>query len=152
LVEDAEFAHSYRIFQRTRQLLVDACEIPLEDLYFERKRHSLLKRIERTHIEAVAPYLKTDDTDPRKIGIIAFYLLQHLVNTNVLIVPEDSAFGKALEIMLPALSPWEGATDQEVEDYDRLNRSAKKQVRRVVQHLQSAGYYEGIPLPDYEVN
>jgi hypothetical protein len=149
LAENPDFAHSYKIFRETRQLLVEACDIPLEDLSPERKRNAVLKRIERTHLEVVAPYLKTDDPDPRKIGIIAYYLLQHLIDTNVLIVPEDSAFGQALEIMLPALSPWEGATDSEVEDYDQLNRSAQKQVRRVLRHLQSAGYYEVIPLPDY---
>jgi hypothetical protein len=149
LASDLEFAKTYRHFRETRRLLLEASAIPLEDLYFEKKRTSLTNRIQRTHLEVVAPYLKGDDPDPRKIGIIAYYLLQHLVDTNVLIVPEDSAFGQALAVMLPALSPWEGSTDQEVEDYERLNRSAQKQVRKVVQQLQIAGYYEGIPLPDY---
>lgn len=152
LSEDPKFVESYTIYQKTRKLLIEACGEALNGLYPKTKELSVLKRIERTHHEVIKPYLKADNPDPRKIGLIAFYLLQHLVETGTLIVPEESSFGQALEVMLPALSPWSGATDQEVADYDNLNRSAQKQVRKLLINLQTEGYYKHIPLPDYGDN
>lgn len=149
LQSDPEFAKAYETYKETKELLLEACKEPMRDVYPQRKEASLLARIERVHREIVEPYLKGDSPDPRKIGIIAFYLLQHLVDNEVLLVPEDCSFGKALTVMLPALSPWEGSTAKEVEDYERLNKSAQKQVGKIVQQLQSAGYYRGIPLPDF---
>ena len=149
LIDDPKFAKSYEIFKQTKGFLIQACDEALAGVFPEKKEMSLLRRIERLHHEIVEPYIKTDSPDPRKIGIMAFYLLQHLVETETLIVPEDSSFGKALEHMLPALSPWEGSTEKEIEDYDRLNKSACKQVRKIIQNLQNQGYYKGIPLPDY---
>lgn len=145
---DPEFAKSYKVFMQTKTWLMEACEEALRGVYPEKKEMALLRRIERVHAEMVEPYVKTDSPDPRKIGIIAFYLLQHLVETETLLVPEDSPFGRALEYMLPALSPWEGSTEEEVRDYDNLNRSARKQVIKILRHLQNEGYYQGIPLPD----
>lgn len=150
LAKDPVFQKSYKTFRQTRELLMAACNEAIAGVYPEKKQLSLLRRIERVHMEMVEPYVKGDNPDPRKIGIIAFYLLQHLVDTGTLIVPEDSSFGKALEHMLPALSPWEGSTEQEIQDYDNLNRSARKQVRRIMQHLQAEGYYQGLSLPDYQ--
>lgn len=148
LASDPEFAKSYETFKETKSLLMEACQDALADLP-KKKEMSLLRRIERVHIELVQPYLKKDKADPRKIGIMAYYLLQHLVDTNTIIVPEDSAFGLALNHMLPALSPPEDATEKEDADYEALNRSAKKQVRKIVERLQNEGYYLGIPLPDF---
>ncbi|MEQ1950968.1 hypothetical protein [Mesorhizobium sp. CN2-181] len=150
VASDAKFARDYEIFKQTKDLLLEAMAEPLVGLYPKKKEFSLLRRIERIHHEIIQPYLKTESPDPRKIGIIAFYLLQHLVDTEMLVVPPDCAFGRALEVMLPALSPWEGSTEAEVADYDRLNHSARKQVRKLLHHLQNEGYYLGIPLPDYQ--
>ncbi|MER9436657.1 hypothetical protein NKJ04_17340 [Mesorhizobium sp. M0618] len=150
LATDQKFAESHKTFQRTKLLLIKACNEAIAGVYPEKKQMSLLRRIERVHMDMVEPYVKDDNPDPRKIGIIAFYLLQHLVDTGTLIVPEDSSFGKALEHMLPALSPWEGSTEKEIQDYEHLNRSARKQVRRIMQHLQAEGYYRGLSLPDYQ--
>ncbi|RUX60126.1 hypothetical protein [Mesorhizobium sp. M7A.F.Ca.CA.002.12.1.1] len=150
MATDQAFARSHSTYVITKLLLMQACNEAIAGVYPEKKQMSLLRRIERVHMEMVQPYVKDDNSDPRKIGIIAFYLLQHLVDTGTLIVPEDSSFGKALEHMLPALSPWEGSTEQEIQDYDNLNRSARKQVRRIMQHLQAEGYYRGLSLPDYQ--
>lgn len=139
-------------FKRTRDLLIKACEIPMQGLFGPKEKMKILRRIERVHLDMVKPYLQTDNPDPRKIGIIAYYVIQHLLDTGMLIIDEASDFGRALDVMLPALSPWEGSTAEEVKDYDNLNRSARKQVRRVFQHLQAEGYYVGISLPDYQVN
>ncbi|WP_156941808.1 hypothetical protein [Mesorhizobium sp. LSJC255A00] len=150
LATDKLFAASYKTFQATKNHLMAACNEALDGVYPDRKQLSLLRRIERIHAEMVQPYVKDKEADPRKIGLVAFYLLQHLVETRTLIVPEDSHFGKALDHMLPALSPWEGSTDQEIQDYDNLNRSARKQVRKILLHLQAEGYYRGLSLPDYQ--
>lgn len=148
-MKDPKFAKSYEIFKQTKDLLVKACDEALDGIYPDNKKMSLLRRIERVHLEMVQPYLKADNPDPRKIGIIAFYLLQHLLDTEFLVLSDESPFMLALNHMLPALSPWEGSTPEEEQDYERLNKSAQKQVRRVLQHLQAEGYYKGIPLPDY---
>lgn len=149
LETDPQFAHSFKIFKETRDLLIQASNEALEGVYPPKKEMALLRRIERLHKEIAEPYTKGEEADPRKIGIIAFYLLQHLVETETLLVPEESSFGKALETMLPALSPAEGASDEEIVDYDRLNRSAQKQARKILKNLQKEGYYKDIPLPDY---
>jgi hypothetical protein len=150
LATDKVFAASYKTFQATKNDLMAACEEALVGVHPDKKQLSLLRRIERVHLEIVEPYIRGDNPDPRKIGLVAFYLLQHLVETQTLIVPEDSHFGKALDHMLPALSPWEGSTDQEIQDYENLNRSARKQVRKILLHLQAEGYYRGLSLPDYQ--
>lgn len=144
---DAEFAKSYEVFKTTRQLLQEASDAMLEGVFPATKRVSLLRRIERTHREAVYPYLAVDDPDPRKMGIIAYYLLQHLIDTGFLIVAEESALYQALDHMLPALSPWHGSTPSEEKEYERLNHSAQKQLRHVLRRLQAEGYYKGIPVP-----
>jgi hypothetical protein len=128
---------------------MDACNEALKGVYPAKKEVSLLKRVERVHTDVVRPYIHDGDGDPRKIGIIAFYLLQHLIDTETLIIPEDCSLAQALEHMLPALSPWEGSTDQEIADFEQIDRSARKQVRKMLQHLQTEGYYKDIPLPHY---
>lgn len=150
LATDTEFKLSYRTFQHTKNLLLASLSEALDGVGSQKKHSSLLRRMERVHHEMINPYIQTENPDPRKIGIIAFYLLQHLVDTGTLLVPEDSSLAKALEHMLPALSPWEGSTEEEVKDYDALNRSARKQVRKILHHLQTQGYYQGISLPDYQ--
>lgn len=146
---DQVFRSSYEIFNKTKALLLEASAEAVKDVYPPRKQASLLRRIERLHHESIDTFLKVDKPDPRKIGIVAFYLLQHLVDTETLIVPEESSLGKALDYMLPALSPREGSSEQEIEDYENLNRSARKQVRKMIYNLQNQGYYRGIPLPDF---
>lgn len=148
---DPEFARSVKTFKETRALLTAACDEALEGVYPDKKLASLIRRIQRVHHEAVAPYLKDRSADPRKIGIMAYYLLQHLVDTGLLIVPEDSSFGKALAHLLPALSPTDDSTELEIGNYESLNKSARKQVRKILINLQNDGYYRGIPLPDYEI-
>jgi hypothetical protein len=149
---DDKFAASHKTFRETKALLVKACDEALEGLYPERKQRSLISRIERVHREAVEPYIKDKSVDPRKIGIMAFYLIQHLVNTGLLIIPEESSFGKALENMLPALSPWEGSTATEIQEYELLNKSARKAANKMLLRLQADGYYRGIPSVDYQEN
>jgi hypothetical protein len=142
-LKDPEFAKAYEIFKQTKELLLKACESPVIDVYPEKKRISLLRRVERIHSEVMAPYLKKEP-DARKLGLIAYYLLNQLVETSYLIIPEESPFGQALETMLPALSPWEGSTPQEIKDYEALNASAEKQSKKILKDLQTAGYYLGI--------
>ena len=137
-------------YHQTRQHLLEASAEPIRDLYPHSKMHSVVRRIERLHREVVAPYMKDNEADPRKIGIMAYYLIQHLVDTELLIIPPESSFGKALDVMLPALSPWEGSTPEEVADFDRIDRSARKQIRKMLQALQAEGYYREIPLPDFQ--
>lgn len=146
---DPEFARSYETFRQTKQLLLEACNEALKGVYPPQKELSLLRRIERVHREVVEPFITTDKPDPRKIGIVAYYLLQHLVDTELLIVPEESSFGQALDNMLPALSPQANSSPEEDAEYEALNRSAQKQVCRILQKLQTEGYYKGIPLPDF---
>ena len=146
---DDNYARSYETFKETKALLMEACKDALFDIYPMKKEISVLRRIERVHVEMVKPYIQDEKADPRKIGIIAYYLLQHLIDTNTMIIPEDSAFGLALNHMLPALSPPDDATAGEDAAYESLNKSARKQVRKIVQHLQNEGYYLGIPLPDF---
>lgn len=147
---DPEFAKSYEEFKRTKELLIEACDEPIRDLWPEKKRMSVLRRIEGLHARAVEPYLNVPieegevDHRVKKIGLIAYYLINRLVETSYLIIPETTAFGQALGVMLPALSPWSGATPTELAGYDALLAEAREQYSRVLKRLQLEGYYLGI--------
>jgi uncharacterized protein YcgL (UPF0745 family) len=145
--KDPHFDLAYLQFQKTKNLLTKACFEPLDDVYRPQKKHSLMRRIERLHLETVSPYLAVKEPDPRKIGLITFYLIDLLVSTSYLIIPEDSSFGQALEVMLPGLSPCEQSSQLEVRDYKLLNASAQNQLRHVLNRLQAQGYYLGLEIP-----
>lgn len=146
-LDDPVFANGYREFLRTKDLLAKACAEPLQDL-LPRKASSLLRRIETIHHQITVPYTKVKEPDPRKIGLITYYLINLLVETRYLIIPEDSAFGLALDVMLPGLSPWEGSTEAEIEAYEKLNKSAQKQLRTLIETLQRKDYYRELKIPE----
>lgn len=145
---DTDFAKSYEIFKLTRSLLADAMDEPIKDIYPPKKRDSLLRRILGLHVELIKPYAPDDErTDPRKIGLLAYYMINELVSQEYLIIPPKTAFGQALDIMLPALSPWDGSSDKELADYQALNDSASCEYKEILRKLQQKDYYIGLQIP-----
>jgi hypothetical protein len=140
---DANTREAWGQFIETKKLLVAACGEPLTGLWPKKKELQIMKRTERLHAEIVEPYIDAG-AQVKKVGLIAFHLLQAMVLSEYLVVGEDSSMGKALEVMLPALSPWEGSTPKEVADFEAVNASAQKQSKKILAALQKQGYYVGV--------
>jgi len=150
LETDPVFKAGYDEFLATKALLVEAMDEPIQDVFPAKKRASLLRRIVLLHVKIIEPYTMLresgeDDTDPRKIGLIGYHMIQTLVDQEYLIIPEHSAFGQALEVLLPGLSPQK---DSDIPDYENLNFSAQKAVKKIFRALRNEKYYLGLHIPN----
>jgi hypothetical protein len=128
---------SYATFLECRRLLEDTNLAVTHDLLTD-KRLQITRRVERLHMEIVKPYLATDDRRGSKVakfGLVAFYLLQILVDEQWVVVPEDSDLQKALDLLLPGL--------EHIAAIEDVDRSAQKRARQAFQLLQKRGYYVG---------
>lgn len=110
-------------------LLNRTCMEPLDGLW-PREQAKIARRIERTFNEVMRPY---KDTTAGKVGLITYYLLEALIERNILTLYHDSAMAEAVRIFQPY---WE-----EVASIRAVDDSAKKQAGKLLAHLQSMGYY-----------
>lgn len=120
----------------TNKLLIDAADEPVKGLH-PQERSKIIRRMFRVHQEVTEPYRK-QNARVDKMGLIAFYWLKALTDSEFLVMYEGSAMGKAMELMLPAL---EHAAAQ-----DALDSSAQKAARKFLAHLQELGYYAGVEM------
>lgn len=90
------------------------------------------RRLARVHYHLIAPHIEAE-AKVSKIGLMAFYLLQILVDEKWVVVPEDSALQRGLDLLLPGL--------EHVAAIQPLDNSAQKQARRAFKTLQEWGYY-----------
>lgn len=105
----------------------------------EPSRSKILRRSQRIFHEVFDEYRK-ENMDVAKLGLMAYYLLKAVTDVDYLVIGPESMMQKALDILLPVLG--------EHAEVQKLDRSAQKQARRVLQRLQGFGYYPGVPLPD----
>jgi hypothetical protein len=116
--------------EKMRALLMHACLEPIEGL--PRKMALVLgKQIDRLHNEVMAEY---DQSRADKVATAVYYLLKDLTDTGYLELWEGSAMAEAAAIYLPMI--------EHVFEEGRLDESAQKQARRIMQKLQSKGYYQ----------
>lgn len=119
-----------RELERMRALLMRACLEPIEGL--PRPMALLLgKQIDRLHNQVMAEY---DKTRADKVAAAVYYILKELTDTGYLELWEGSAMAEAAAIYLPMI--------EHVFDEERLDESAQKQARRIIQKLQAKGYYQ----------
>jgi len=119
-----------RDLERMRALLMRACLEPIEGL--PRQMALLLgKQIDRLHNQVMAEY---DQTRADKVAAAVYYILKELTDTGYLELWEGSAMAEAAAIYLPMI--------EHVFNEERLDDSAQKQARRIIQKLQSKGYYQ----------
>lgn len=131
-VEDAKKGADQYLGAQTQ--LVEACRDALHGCD-DRKRAKLLRRVDRVHLEVIDPYLK-DGVLMAKIGLMALYALQAVLDCDYLVLTEGSALSKALDHLLPALEHEMGG---------KLEASARKQAGKMICHLQTLGYFESVP-------
>jgi hypothetical protein len=115
---------------RMRSLLLRACLEPIEGLP---RKHAIIlgQQIDRLHNDVMAEY---DKTRADKVATAVYYILKELTDTGYLELWEGSAMAEAAAIYLPMI--------EHVFDQERLDDSAQKQARRIMQKLQSKGYYQ----------
>lgn len=122
--------HGERELERMRALLMRACLEPIEGL--PRPMALLLgKQIDRLHNQVMSEY---DKTRADKVAAAVYYILKELTDTGYLELWEGSAMAEAAAIYLPMI--------EHVFNEERLDESAQKQARRIIQKLQSKGYYQ----------
>ena len=121
-----------------RELLVQASEEPLGDLPPD-KKVKVMRRVLRLHDEVSRPYTK-EGMRADKYGLIAYYWLKALTDADYLILGAESAFSKALDLFLPAIG--------HVTEIEKVDKSAQKNARKFLTHLQRLGYYTGVGIVD----
>lgn len=118
----------------TKALLAQAAREPFENL-LDARRASLERRTERLLFDVMRPY-RQEGALVAKMGLILFYLLQAIVETDYLILHEGGAMRQGLDLLLPALERAAAVAP--------LDQSARKQAAKVLQRLQWLGYYQGV--------
>lgn len=125
--------NSYRTFMRCKRHFSDAYMETVRDMGMAAEMSKILRRIERAHSKIVLPFIEAE-ARVEKFGLVAFYLLQILVDEGWVIVGEDSHMQRGLDLLLPGL--------EHVADIDGVNKSAMKQARKAYERLQREGYYK----------
>lgn len=116
---------------RLADLLTEACLEPLVGL-MPKDEIKIARRIERT-VDAIArPY---DGQPAIKLALVLFYFLSDLVEREVLELWEGSAFGEAWKLLEPMFA--HGFEEE------RLDKSAQKQARKLLESLKREGLYSG---------
>lgn len=114
---------------KMQALLMRACLEPIEGL--PRQMALVLgKQIDRLHNDVMSEY---DKTRADKVATAVYYVLKELTDTGYLELWEGSAMAEAAAIYLPMI--------EHVFNEERLDDSAQKQARRIMQKLQAKGYY-----------
>jgi hypothetical protein len=121
-------------YEATRAALKEAITEVLADCT-DRKHDSLLRRCERLHMEIFAPCM-VEGSQVAKTGLVLYHLLRIMTDADYLVIDQVSAFGRALDLLLPAL--------QDAADEPALNASAEKQARKALRALQQRGYFQAI--------
>lgn len=116
--------------ERMRALLMRACLEPIEGLP-RRMALVLGKEIDRLHNNVMAEY---DQTRADKVATAVYYILKELTDSGYLELWEGSSMAEAAAIYLPMI--------EHVFSEERLDESAQKQARKIMQRLQSKGYYQ----------
>ena len=118
-----------------QRLLLDAAEAPFQDMR-EPFRSKLIRRGHRAHEEVTLPYRK-EGHRVDKIGLMLYWMLKAITDCDYVVIGEGSSLQNALDIIWPAL--------EHSAQVDPLMASARKQSRRLLDHLQRLGYYAGLP-------
>ena len=119
-----------------KEHLIAASESAIDDLQ-KAARKKIIARAHRAHLEVMAPYEKAGHRVD-KIGLTVFFLLQAITDCDYMLIGADTPMQKGVDLMLAALEPAAEITP--------MLESAKKQARKVLDHLQRLGYYVDVPL------
>lgn len=103
----------------------------------ERKRMALLRRAARLHNDIMRDDI-ANDVSVEKIGLSALYALQIVLDADYLVLHEDSALASAIQSVIAGL--------EHAMARAKLDASARKHGRKLVEHMQRLGYFDGVVL------
>jgi hypothetical protein len=115
--------------ERMKALLLEACHAPMEGLA-PKIRSVVNSQIDRLHVQAMGEY---DGQRADKVAAAVFYFLKALTDSGYLELWEGSPVAQAAAIYTPAI--------EHVFGEGRLDASAQKAARRILDKLQARGYY-----------
>ena len=116
--------------KKLRDLLTIASYEPLQNLSSQ-ARLVLSRQIDRVHAQVMEEY---DQHRADKVATAVYYFLKELTDTGYLELWEGSPVAEAAAIYLPMI--------EHVFEEAKLDASAQKQARRIIQKLQERGYYQ----------
>lgn len=108
----------------------------VEDLD-KKDREKIWRRSQRAYEDAIKTY-SAEGQSVAKFGLIVFYWLRAMLDGGWIQLPEDGAFQKAMDLLLPGLDPHANISE--------LDRSAQKQAPKFHARLQALGYYRMVEL------
>ena len=123
-------------FYRCKRILAEAVAEALRGCC-DTKANSLLRRVYRLHNALTEDY-RRNGAHVDKIGLIALYTLQAVLEDGYLELVEGTPLSAAIHAIIEALS------DAFAEA--RLDASAKKHAAKVIAHLQRDGYFSGVHI------
>lgn len=113
-----------------KRLLTDACVEPISDLS-AKEASRVARRVDRISQAAAKEF---DDQPAVKIAIALFYFIQDLLEREVLVLWDDSSFGKAINLLIPM---FEHGFEQE-----KIDKSAQKKARQLLSFFNREGLYQ----------
>lgn len=116
--------------ERMRLLLKVASIEPLQQLSGQAAL-VLSRQIDRVHAQVMEEY---DKHRADKVAAAIYYFLKELTDTGYLELWEGSPVAEAAALYLPMI--------EHVFEEVKLDASAQKQARRIIQKLQEKGYYQ----------
>jgi hypothetical protein len=114
--------------QKTEMLL----QIAAQQALGSTDQKKIMRRVKRTH-DTLLDIYRQSEAHAGKVGLLIFYMLQGLLETDYLILHTGSALSQALDLILPELERLAGIAP--------LNASAQKAARGALSKLQEMGYY-----------
>lgn len=122
-----EFRACFLQLQQAIDMVLQGCD--------ERRYANLMRRAIRLHNQVTAGYRK-ERVRVEKMGLIALYSLQMVLDADYLVLEEGSDLSEAINAIM------RGLTDAFSEE--KLDASAQKQAAKLLSHLQELGYFYGI--------
>lgn len=101
----------------------------------EKRYANLMRRAIRAHNEVTEVYRKSN-IRVEKMGLIALYALQMVLDADYLVLEEGSDLAEAINAIMRGLA--------DAFKEEKLDASAQKQAGRMLTHLQELGYFDGV--------
>lgn len=122
-----EYRACFLQLQQAIDLVLKGCD--------ERRYGNLMRRAIRVHNEVTEPY-RREKVRVEKMGLMALYCLQMVLDADYLVLVEGSDLSEAINAIVRGLS--------DAFKEEKLDASAQKQAAKLLNHLQQLGYFYGV--------
>lgn len=121
----------YRACMLQLQQAIDAALVGCD----EKRVGNLMRRVIRVHNDVTEPY-RRENVRVEKMGLMALYCLQMVLDADYLVLEEGSDLAEAINAIMRGLA--------DAFKEEKLDASAQKQAGRMLSHLQQLGYFDGV--------